>query len=76
MNERLSHHDDFIQRITLKLIEALQYQGPLSVVYVRRPSKAENEEVILRIQYRHPSDGASSDELILLRDGTWRYIPG
>lgn len=56
-----------------ELMESIRMNGRI-MVYVRVPSQACHEEAVFELQYTHPLWGSRSEELILFRDGTWRYV--
>lgn len=70
---KLNHWDLFIAKLAPELHEAIMHNGPLQV-RTHQPMLCPNEEVVFRIQYIHPKFGARREELVLFRDGTWRYI--
>jgi hypothetical protein len=73
-HDKLNHWDAFIMKLIPELQESIRLGEHMSV-NILRPTLLPNEEVIFRLQYTHPRLGYRSEELILFRDGTWRYIP-
>lgn len=69
-----THWEIFINEHATELIESIRHGGAMQV-RVSRPSQAPTEEIVFQCQFLHPVWGARTEELILFRDGTWRYIP-
>ena len=76
LDGKLNHWDMAILKLLPEIKEAyrMSASGPVTVS-LAFPSAAPGEECVLRIQYVHPQHGFCAEEIILLRDGTWRYLP-
>ena len=73
-NEKLNHWDMAILKLFPDIKEASRANGAIQTFFTF-PTMAPGEECVLRIQYVHPQRGACTEEIVLLRDGTWRYLP-
>lgn len=73
-DRELTHWEHFIVNYFPELEESVRCNGPIQT-RIHRPSQAKFEEAVFTVQFIHPKWGARNEELILFRDGTWRYIP-